>query len=276
MRSLRDCRASLFSVPVGDEEATRSKLTNLSTVMLSGVFVLAGGLALYFSGVNSVKAHVQWSAFLAQLGALLMATGLITIAWNLFGRRAFASEVLAKARVGTDVVASGLERVTDQYLEDVEWGELFRDVGRLDIVVAYANTWRNTHRSRLEATARRRGARIRVVLPDPSHDPTISLLAERFDMPPATLRSRIHEAIRDFRALRRPGGATVDVRVRRGDVVFSCYRFDSRAVLTLYSHARIRRTRVPTFVVADGSLFKFVYEEVTALIEQSSPAPEVP
>lgn len=65
------------------------------------------------------------------------------------------------------------------------------------------------------------------------------------------------------------GGADLRVYVRSGDVVFSCYRFDSRAVLTLYSHTRQRRSRVPTFVVKSGDLFTFVYEDITAILEQS-------
>ena len=49
--------------------------------------------------------------------------------------------------------------------------------------------------------------------------------------------------------------AQVQVYLRKGDLVFSCYRFDSRAVLTLYSHSKERRTSVPTFVTRNGSLF---------------------
>jgi hypothetical protein len=57
--------------------------------------------------------------------------------------------------------------------------------------------------------------------------------------------------------------------VRAGDAVFSCYRFDSQAVLTLYSHGRERRNQVPTLVVRGGELFDFVYNEIAAIAEQS-------
>lgn len=263
-------------MPVQGDESIRSRVTTLSAILLATGFAALGLLMLFFSGVQPVKENLQWSAFLSQLGGLLVATGLITIAWDLFGRRAFAAEVLAKARVSTDIAASGIERVTDQYLDEVQWRDLFDGVNRLDIIVAYASTWRNAQRRNLEEAARRPGGRIRIVLPDPRDESTVTVLADRFSMTTDVLRQRIYEAIDDFRSFSRSGGAEVDVRVRRGDLVFSCYRFDSRAVVTLYSHARMRRTSVPTFVAAEGSLFRFLYEEIKAIIEQSEPAPEVP
>jgi hypothetical protein len=243
-------------------------------VILSLGFVIGGGLLLYASGLKSLSSRTELSAFFSQLGGLLLATGLITFAWDLVGRRAFADEVLAKAKLSTDVVESGLTRVTDQYLEDVEWADLFRDVNKLDIVVAYGSTWRNTHGARLEAAAARPDCRIRVFLPHPKHAQTMAVLADRFHTTPEQLAPKVEEAIRDFRALARPGGATVEVYLREGDLVFSCYRFDSRAVLTIYTHSRERRTHVPTFVMDNGSLFQFVYDELAAIAQQSQPAPE--
>jgi hypothetical protein len=213
-------------------------------------------------------------ALLGQAGGLVLATGLLTVAWDLFGRRAFADEVLAKAGLSADVARAGIVRVTNQYLAEVEWMSLFRDVSKLDIVVAYAATWRNTHRASLQQVARRSDSRIRVFLPDPDDVQTVAVLAERFSAQPADLIAKINEAIRDFRSLTVPGGATIEVWLRAGDAVFSCYRFDSNAVLTLYSHARERRSQVPTFVVSGGELFDFVYNEVSAIAAQSRLAPE--
>lgn len=161
-------------------------------------------------------------------------------------------------------------RVTNQYLEEVEWDELFRDVSKLDIAVAYARTWRTTHRGRLErATAA--GARVRLFLPDPDDQATVSTLADRFNMDSARLQREIREAIGDFRSLAVGNGGSLEVYLRAGDVVFSCYRFDSHAVITLYSHGRKRRTQVPTFVVRGGELYDFVYSELEALRDQGRP-----
>lgn len=248
------------------------KVTNWATLAVALAFVLVGVVLLFLSSSSVLRDSAQWGAFAGQLGGLLAATGLITFAWDLVGRRAFAGEVMAQAQLSADVVDSGLTRVTDQYLDDVQWSDLFRDVKQLDIVVAYGSTWRNTHRRRLEAAASR-NCRIRIFLPDYTDPATMTLLAERFSMAEVDLISKVTEACADFKALATPGGTgSVEVRLRKGDLVFSCYRFDSQAVLTLYSHSH-RRTNVPTFVMTSGSLFAFVSQELTALQEQSDPAP---
>jgi hypothetical protein len=228
---------------------------------------------LWWSGTSQLKSNEPIQAFLGQLGGLMVATGLLAVAWDLIGRRALADEVLAKATLSTDVVQAGIVRVTNQYLTEVEWTSLFQDVNKLDIVVAYGATWRNSNRASLQQVARRSDARIRVFLPDPDDRRTVETLADRFSMQPAELITKINEAIRDFRSLEIPQGATIEVRLGAGDALFSCYRFDSSAVLTLYSYGRERRTQVPTFVIRGGELFDFVYNELTAIAAQSRPAP---
>lgn len=251
---------------------TQRKVVTLSSLCLALGFILSGGALLWWSGTTDLRQDPQLSAFLSQTGGLLLASGLLTIGWDLVGRRAFADEVLAKARVSADVDRSGIVRVTDQYLEEVEWDELFRDVQRLDIVVAYASTWRNTHRGRLERVAKRKGTRLRAFLPNPRDVDTMRVLAERFNMSVEQATAKVEEAVADFASLAKPEGGDVEVWLRSGDLVFSCYRFDSRAVLTLYSHSRERRTQVPTFVVSEGELFRFVYDELRAIAGQSSRA----
>lgn len=251
-----------------------SAVTTRLAIILGLCFVVAGVLLMWWSGTSEWKSNDQMQAFLGQVGGLLLATGLLAVAWDLFGRRSLANEVLAKAGLSADVVRAGIVRVTDQYLAEVEWASLFRDVNRLDIFVAYAATWRNTHRASLQQVAQRPSARIRVFLPDPRDTPTVAVLADRFHMQPDALISKINEAIQDFRSLAVSGGATVEVCVHARDAVFSCYRFDSRAVLTLYSHGQERRTQVPTFVIDGGTLFDFVYNELAAIADHSEPAPE--
>jgi hypothetical protein len=249
-------------------------MTTRSAIVLGLCFVIVGGLLLWWSGTSQSQSNKPVQAFLGQAGGLLLATGLLAVAWDLFGRRALADEVLAKAGLSADVVRAGITRVTNQYLAEVEWASLFQDVSKLDIFVAYAATWRSTHWGSLQRVARRSDARIRVFLPDPEDDQTIAALADRFSTQPTELINKINEAIRDFRSLAVPGGGTIKVWLRAGDPVFSCYRFDGKAVLTLYSHGRERRTQVPTFVVSGGELFDFVYNELTAIAAQSRPAPE--
>lgn len=245
-----------------------SKVTSLSAILIAGGLVVAGAVLMLLS-VQSWAAGL-WESFLGQVGGLLIATGLLTVAWDLWGRRAFAMEVLAKAKLSADVVESGITRVTDQYLEDVEWSSLFEGAVQVDIVVAYANTWRNANRQRLERVAAAHGSRIRVFLPDPDDVATMQNLAQRFASTPDAVIAKINEAITEYKSLARPGGATVEVYARAGDSLFSAYRFDGRAVLSLYSHGRERRTSVPTLVMAGGELFAFIQREIEAIATQSS------
>jgi hypothetical protein len=249
-------------------------VTTRLAIILGLCFVVIGGLSMWWSGTSEWKSNGQVQAFLGQVGGLLLAIGLLAVAWDLFGRRSLADEVLAKAGLSADIVRAGIVRVTDQYLAEVEWASLFQNVTRLDIFVAYGATWRHTHQASLQQVARRPGTRIRVFLPDPEDARTVEVLAERFHIEPDALIAKINEAIQEFRSLAVAGGATVEMWLHAGDAVFSCYRFDSKAVLTLYSHGQERRTQVPTFVIDGGELFDFVYNELTAIAAHSKPAPE--
>jgi len=233
---------------------------------------LVVGIALLWVSSHSewLKPNSPWQAVVSQAGGLIIATAVLALAWEVIGRRTFAAELLAKARLSADITKAGITRVTDQYIGEVQWADLFQGVNKLDLVLAYGRTWRNTHRARLEEVAARKGSRIRVYLPDPDDPDTVRVLADRFSTTSEKLQENIREAIEDFGSLSRPGGGVVEVYTRAGDAVFSCYRFDGQVVLTLYSHARKRRTRVPTFVVRGGDLFQFVYEEIHDIREQSS------
>jgi hypothetical protein len=256
----------------GNEEARQ--LTNAAVRMIALMVAVVGGILLWLSGSVIPSDWPQWAAFASQLGGLLMATALVTFAWEQWGRRHFARELMAMANLSTELKRSGITRVNDQYLDDVQlWSDLFRGVHRLDIVVAYASTWRNSHRQRLQAVANNPKARIRVFLPDLDDPATMTTLSHRFNTDPESLSRKIREAIEEFRALAVKGGAELTVYVRKGDLVFSCYRFDSQAVVTLYSHSRKRQTRVPMFVVDGGDLFSFVYGDINEILEQSVVAP---
>jgi len=247
-----------------------SEVTTLTAVLIAVGLAALGALLMLWS--TAISTNVTLSAFLGQIGGLLVATGGLAVAWELFGRRAFAREVLAKAKLSADVVDSGVTRITDQYLHDVEWADLFSGARKIDIVVAYASTWRNSHWSRLQEAASRPDGQIRVFLPDPDDQATMDNLGRRFAMTAEAVATRVRDAASEFRSLSKPGGAKVQVFVRAGDAVFSCYRFDDRAVLTLYSHSRSRQTSVPTLVVAGGDLFKFVRSEIDAIASQSAEA----
>lgn len=252
------------------EKVQRASDTNARVVIVGLVAVVVAGVGFWVSEHDSWfagKAALQ--STLNNISGLIIATGLLTAVWEVVGKRRFASEILEKAKLSADVVDAGLTRVTDQYLEDVAWVDLFQNAKRLDIVVAYARTWRNSQRQRLRSLASTPGSHLRVFLPDPDDSDTMRVFADRFGTDEAGITSTVREAIQDFSSFGGLGG-NVEVWVRKGDAVFSCYRFDSRAVLTLYSHSKQRRTSVPTLVVNGGKLFKFVKDEIDAIEADST------
>ncbi|MEV4253371.1 helix-turn-helix transcriptional regulator [Spirillospora sp. NPDC049652] len=176
-------------------------------------------------------------------------------------------------QLAADIHAAGLLRLGATYLPDFDWKRLFATVSQLDIFVVYGQTWRHLHAPELTRLARRPEARIRVFLADPADALTVQVLSDRFAIDPPELISRIENTTRDYQALAMPDGAEVDVRYWPGDRAFSCYRFDTTAVLGLYSHGRSRAAAVPVLVCAEpGDLFRFVTDELKAIEAGSRPA----
>lgn len=243
-------------------------------VVLSLLVILLGIGLLYWGGRDDLwQTKAGLKALVNNLGGLLIISAGFGLFWELVGKRSFAREVLETARTSTDVEAAGISRIGTNYLKEPNWEALFAGVTKLDIFVAYGRTWRNQHLEKLKKVTQTPGSRLRVYLPDPGDAATLKWLSVRFDMSPSDLFSAIHEARRAYQALPTGAGSTVEVRYRAGEAVFSCYRFDSTAVMTLYTHQR-KRTGVPTMVCrAGGSIYQFVREEFTALHEQSSLAP---
>ncbi|MDQ1294231.1 MAG: hypothetical protein QG608_2114 [Actinomycetota bacterium] len=208
--------------------------------------------------------------FLGQVGGLLATTGFLGVWFDLKGRRALSDEVLAIANLSEDIKRAGVKCVTGRYLEEVAWVDLFKGAHELDIMVAYGRTWRNTHQDRLQKAVQS-GATVRVFLPDPGNELMVQVLADRFGYNQEKVRQEIEDAIQFYRELGSSMGKLVDVRLHAVDPVFSCYRFDGRAVITLYSHARKRHTLVPTLVVGEGDLYTYVHDEIEALAAESKP-----
>jgi hypothetical protein len=243
-----------------------SEVVHLRTVLLA-VALTAIGVVLLVCSVQDWAATPDgranpWSSLLSQIGGVLVATGVLTIAWEFIARRAFAREVFAKAQLGSEVVSSGLIRVPDRY-HAMDWDALFKGAQELDVVVAYARTWRNSQAEHLRALAKR--GVLRVYLPDPDDPATLEVFAIRFSRDVKRMESDLREAITEYQAL----GPNVEVYVRKGDLVFTCYRFGRKSVITLYSHTRERQSLVPTFVVEGGDLGAFVDREIETIHSQS-------
>ena len=237
------------------------------------VVVFIGVALLYVSASPSFEQdQPSLQTLVRELGALLVVTGGITILWDLKGRRDFANEVLAKAQVSADIRSSGVQRLSLQYLDDVEWARLFQRAREIEISVSYATTWRAVQWGRFQEFCQNNKNSLRIYLPHPEDDATISILALRYASTRDKVKQQITEAASAFASLRKEGGADIRVYYRRGDPTFACYRFDDQIVVTLYSHRRMRGD-IPTMLIGSGTLYDFFAAELTAIRDQSELQP---
>lgn len=172
-----------------------------------------------------------------------------------------------------DIRNAGLLRIGTTYLSEVEWKTLFADVVELDIFMVYGQTWRHLHARELALVAASAGSRIRVFLADPDDQTTVAALAARFAITPEELQTRIQATRQGYEALRRPGGADIQVFYWPGDRAFSFFRLDKIAVVGFYSHTKSRAAAVPVLVCQEpGELYQFVLDELDAIQIASRPA----
>lgn len=243
---------------------------NLLTLLAALIIAVIGIGCLYISAQKDWwQGYEVWQTVIQQLGGLLFVVVTITVLWELWGKRALLDEVLAKAQISKEIMVSGITKITDSFHYEIDWRSYLREVNKLDIFFAYGRTWRNTYIHELQEVASRDGARIRVVLPDPEDDQTVSELARRFDYTTEDLTELVREAEVYFRNLRSSAGARgaqVDIWFLPAAPHFSFYRFDRTAIMALYTHRR-ERAPVPTFVCEmGGTLYDYIRKEFDAMI----------
>ncbi|MGH4011197.1 MAG: hypothetical protein ACRDTH_24070 [Pseudonocardiaceae bacterium] len=174
----------------------------MQTVLVALVGAAIGvGVIVFANTWDWLASRLGLQAVLNNLGGAIFVAFALTVLWELFGKRAFAREILESVRLTADVESAGIARVGVDYLQDPEWEDLFRDTQKLDIFFSYGRTWRNMHRKHLDELAQRPHGRIRVVLPDPNDSETVQNLAQRFGMESAELVANIKEACADFQSL---------------------------------------------------------------------------
>jgi hypothetical protein len=211
---------------------------------------------------------------LREVGALLVVTGVLSVFWELRGRRALTDEVLEAAELSSDIRNAGLKRIATHYL-DIEWDRFLDGANHVDLFFAYARTWRATHATPLRHFVAREGTRLRVILPDRENALLMEGLAAKFRYPVSELSRHIEDAESDIANLRQQAvtGATVEVRRTTEFPVYTYYRFDRSCFVVLYSQAP-GRVDVPTFEYEQGgTLSGFFRGQFEVLWDGSSVRP---
>lgn len=250
--------------------------TNLGTILAAIGVAIIGCLLMWFSTNDawwkSLAIGIDGPClqnFVSNFGALLVATVPVTLFWELWGKRAFLDEILTKARIAKELEDAGMVNAFQSFQMADVWGHLISSSTEIDIFFVYGHSWRSNNREHLRKFLAGRYARLRVILPDPDDNATVSELARRFSTDDATLRQRILEASADFKSLA-PDGRKVEVYLFSGLAPhFSFYRFGNTSVYAPYNH-RADRAPVPTFIVRDGGfMFKFLRDEFSAMKDKA-------
>ena len=162
------------------------------------------------------------------------------------------------------------------YFEDIVdivdlWQELFLESRRLDLLVMYASTWRNTHLKHLREMLCRSGSRLRVVLPR-EHPELLRLYAARLGVSPNALRSRINDAVTEFQNLAKYG--RVEIYRTSCYMNHALYLFELRGVFAFYSF-RTDRSPTPALLIGEGSLLEFAREDFAWLVSKKNKATQL-
>src|SRR5699024_6579414 len=99
-------------------------------------------------------------------------------------------------------------------------------------------------------------------------------LGQRFSHPAGQIRSKIYEAADYFASLRDKGKATVELYFRAGEPVYALYRFESVAIVTLYSHRPERSSQIPTLKMESGEFVNWLKGDFEAAIRDARKVPD--
>lgn len=250
------------------KQSTITEVTTYRTARWAGGVVLAGIGLLLLSNIDLLDSRQWLEATVNQLGGLLVTTGGLAVLWELRGKREIMDEILEKTKVSSDIHTAGIERATMDWTEP-PWDALLRESKKFSIFISYGSGWRSAHWPKLREFAKDSEKVVRVYLPDPDDEMTMKVLADRYSYSLETIRSKVREAARDFASLSTKNSADIRVHYRAGDHTYTCYKFDEKILVTLYSNAR-ERSEVPVMLVSNGTFYDFFAKDLESIERQSN------
>ncbi len=213
---------------------------NLRTVVAAVGLALLGLFFLWISAYFDWKDNNAAQSVVRDVGSFLSASAVLTFLWEFWGRRAFLDEVLAKVQLSDDVRSAGILKIVPSFHTGIDWQTYFPRARELAL--------------------------------------TVGELARRFEYTIDALAGYIRDAVETFKKLRSlagQDGGQIELWFFQGTQQFSYYRFDSIAIVAMYTHRRARDP-VPAFVCEEGgSLFEFLRQDFDALVRDGGLARKV-
>jgi hypothetical protein len=248
------------------------KLTTLTTVFLA-FLIIAFGLSLIVisNDLEFFKSYPSLQATTRELGALLFVTASISMVWELFVKRSFLQEVVELVHLSQNIQQSGVSRITKNSYHAVPWDELFADTTEFDMIVSYARTWREMHRTQLRELSSNPKCRIRVVLADPNSQPLISELSRRYAISESDIVALIKEAIQNFTDYLGRGSATFELYLSNRACLYTYYRFNDSLVVSFTANHHAKTDRPCLLLEQSGSLTTFFRDDFEKFIQPLTP-----
>jgi hypothetical protein len=173
-----------------------------------------------------------------------------------------------KAQASIKPSASGIAQYFSDFVDIVEpWRQLCGDSARLDLVVMYASSWRNTYLKDVKEMLKKPSGRLRAVLPA-LREPLLKAYSTRLATPSSTLASRIRDAWSEFEGLGDTGH--VQLYATTYYMNHALYLFDTGGVLAFYSY-RTDRCPTPAVLLGSGDLLEFSRQDFEWLVSRKNP-----
>ncbi len=145
-----------------------------------------------------------------------------------------------------------------------EWSLLFRGSAKLDLLLMYGATWRNTYRKDIQKLLLQPGSLLRVVLPEIERpNSALELSAERLGYSKTELRDRVALAASEFSTI--ANAEQIQLYATTRYFTYAAYLFAEGGVLALYSFKQ-ERVPTPAFVVGSGQILEFLQTDFDWLV----------
>jgi len=241
------------------------------TIFMLILLMLGILLFIVVAGLDAApdKFFPSWlSILLEQVAGVLLATAILSLFWDVWGRRALAAEVMETADLAHEVREAGLEHVWDRYLSEETWHGRFQRARSVDVFVAYANTWRENNRHAISAFAGRRGTQTRIILPDTKDAATVEAIALRSGKEAPEVIRKVDEAFEKYKSIL-AGGTNCMILGHKGPQAYAAYRFDDEFIITLYRNSPQKTGFIPTLAISGGTLGRFLREDLDQVVESA-------
>jgi len=232
--------------------------TTNRTIIASLCLIIAGGLLLVF---GQLKVPYWLRILLTHTGSFIIASVAMALIFQYWQLRGLLNDLAETTRCSKEVEASGITGFSTDFHDGVPWDQLFQRSNRLNMMVAYASTWRNRHQQALQNFLSNNQSELHVVLPDPNNSVIMEEMALRFGYDSVDLQSRVNDALSFFSDLGEHYPGQVTVYFIPKALTFTFYRFNNHAVIASYRHRPNRGTIMTLTAERGGNLYGWIREE---------------